>query len=392
MESAILQRNTPRIESRALVNRLADALHAGLSIPARPEPALIAWIDALSIYARSRLSRSEIGIANKCKLLSDKAREAIRQHDQNGACRSLAMANLLSNSSFLSREGHYLCVAEIAPAELYVEHVCRNWTGARLLLSRALYADQSLEDDYGYCWKIGHRIHLLTVAAAMSAEQGLMERAARQTADILSLLVGSDVRIGAAGDWHPSRLRCLSEGMRDVLAIQALRIFFPLFGGCFKEVRNNVLRAFIGSLTAPVKHKQCSDPAGCSVSDYVHLLIDALDQPESYLRRCPLVLCHGGFTSITFSLAFDAACYLAEHYDVRSSLMIDVLRLASSRSWVLPVQSQWHSRMAQVASSSKSCADILKHHYLPPEQPQVAGRYGRTTSTQNPRRIHKERI
>lgn len=381
MEAAILQRTILQIESRALVHRLSNAFYAGLTIPVRQEPALVAWVDALSVHARSRLPRTEVGIANKCKLLSDRARDAILQHDENGACRSLAMANLLSNSPLLSREGHYLCVAEIAPAELYVEHFCRSWNRAQLLLSRALCADQSLEDDYGYCWKIGHRIHLLTVAAAMSAEQGLMEDAARQTANILSFLAGSDVSIGAVGDWHPARLRCLSAGMRDVLAIQALRAFFPSFGGCFKKVRNNVLQAFVGSLTTPIKRTQRSDFAGCSVNDYVQLLIDALDQPERYLRRCPIVLCCGGFTSITFSLAFDAACYLAEHCDVRSSLMIDVVRLASGRPWALPVQSQWHLRMTRVMPSATSSANIVEYHNFPPEQPPVTGRHGRTTST-----------
>jgi hypothetical protein len=380
MESAILQRNAPRIESRTLLTRLSDAFHAGLSVPARPEPALIAWIDALSVHAQSRLPAAELRIANKCKLLSDTARNAIRGHDQSKACRSLAMANLLSNNPLLSREGHYLCVAEIAPAELYVEHLCRSRNSARFFLSRALDADQSMENDYGYCWKIGHRIHLLTVAAGMSAEQGLMEDAARQTADILSLLVASEVSIGVAGDWHPARLRCLSKGMRDVLAMQALRTFFPFFGGCSREVRNSALRALSGSLTAPINNKQCSDPAGCSVNDYVHLLIDALDQPESYLQKCPLVLGHGGFTSITFSIAFDAACYLAEHYNVRSSLMIDVLRLARSRSWALPTQSQWHLRMTHVARASTSSEDILEYHHFPLEQ-QVSGCYGRTTTT-----------
>jgi hypothetical protein len=354
------------MNSQVMVGQLADAFHAGLAAPEPEEPALAAWIEVLGLYALSRLPRTELAIATMCKRLSDKARDAIRHNDQSGACRWLAKAKLLAESKSLSTEAHYVGVAEIAPAELYVEHFCGSWNSARALLLRALQVDQLVEDSYGYRWKIGHRIHLLTVAAAMSAEQGLIEDAARQTADILSLLAEDDVRIQVPGNWDLWRLRYLSAGMRTVLATQALRRFLPFLAGCARKSRRKALAVFNSSLAAPLKQgRRWQHFDGGSVRDHIRLLTNALGQPEIYLRDCLPLLRNGGFKSITFSIGFDAACLLAEDYNIRSTLVNEVWRLARGRIWLRPVQSHWLARLAQAASFVPRWGEAPKYNHVP---------------------------
>ena len=337
---------------RATMDQLADAFRTSLSLPPRPEPALMEWIDALSVYTRSRLPRTELNVANKCKRLSDQARDRIRHYDQLGAYQLLAMAASLADNSSLSEESRYLCLAEIAPAELYVEHLCRNWESAWRLLAQALHADQALEDTYGYSWKVGHRVHLLTVAAEMTAEQSRTNDATKRIVNIVSYLAGRSADIDAPGDWQRSRLECLSPGMRDVLAMQALRAWLPFFAGCAGGSRDGLLEVFAASLSSCVDSTSHSDSTpGYSVNEYIRLLISALVEPEMYLRECPRALLHGGYQSVTFSLAFDAASSLSEHYDVRSTLPIEVWRLAQSGTWFAPVRSQWFLRLNGAASS-----------------------------------------
>jgi hypothetical protein len=360
------------MDSQVIVAQLADAFHVGMAAPVPKEPALTAWINVLTVYALSRLPRTELALATTCKRLSDKARDAIRHNDQSGACQWLAAARLLAETKSLSTEAHYLGVAEIAPAELYVEHLCRSWDSARDCLSRALQVDQLLEDTYGYCWKIGHRIHLLTVAAAMSAEQGLIEGAARQTADILSLLAEREVRIQVPGDWDLSRLRYLSAGMREVLAMQALRRFFPFLAGCSKDSRSKALATFSTSLAASLKPwRDWQHFNGDSVGEHVRLLTNALDQPDTYLRDCLPLLRNGGFKSITFSIAFDAACLVAENYQIRSTLVNEVWRLARGHIWLRPVRPNWLARLSQAAPFVTQGAEAPKYHH-PPEMSAMA--------------------
>ena len=314
----------------------------------QPAAALGEMLELGAKHSFAQLTQRELAFGAKCKRFCDESRRFAAAGNVSDACRALATAAAVAQVASLSEQARLLCLAEVAPAEAYMERIYENWTAAGDLIDKSLGLDQELEERFGHKTKIAHRIHMLSVSAALLFQQRQAPAACTRISEILRYLAGEIEAPAAPGRWSQSALRELPTGLGDVLALQAVEVFYAALTGWRCDARKALVDALMsglggvaGSRDDPRRLDTPGGEAGyAAAGDYLELLRASTGGECEYLLRGMEIMERTRARSLVYSIALDSACLCFERGAARetaAALVQEIRRDARGLMFPLPL-------------------------------------------------------
>lgn len=214
-------------------------------------------------YIKSRMPLNDRLLIKKFNNACDRGFRATRKGDFVTAERAFTVARIPLQLAKLSHEGSLLYQSLLNQSESYFDYCRGDFDQARNRTYEALVNDLTLEDEYGYDFRLLHRIQLVHNLARIDARCFNLNQAIELISQILSYLAQESETLPIPGLWDSERVKRQSPG--DVTAM-------------FKQVSGEIALILVD------KEKQLASKLFAIIASHINLQIDIDRQcyPRAY--------------------------------------------------------------------------------------------------------------